>query len=1633
MYPTELMPRIAAIAGARPDAPAVRGEAGTVTYGRLRADAGRLARRLAARGAGPGTVVAVCLPRGAGLVTALLGVLEAGAAYLPLDPGQPPARLRHMLDAAGAGLVLATGHAGLFEEAMDPEGDGPLAEPAAAHPEDLAYIVYTSGSTGEPKPVAVTRRSLDALATAAGARYGLSERDTVLQFANPAFDVLAEEVFASLAAGAAIVPAPDEGITPRALEGLIARHGVTVANLPTPYWTAWTRDLRAAPSSLRLLVVGSEAGRADTLAAWQAVTAIPVINAYGLSETTVTATAANLPPAAELDAPVLPVGEPLRGCVTRVLDAELAAAEEGELYIGGALLARGYHGRPALTAERFVPDPFGSGERLYRTGDLVRRGPHGLEFLGRADGQVKIRGHRVEPMEVAAALAAHPDLADAHVTARDGDLIGYAVPRDARAVPTPAALREHLATRLPAYMVPSAYVVLDVLPLGRNGKVDAAALPAPARRSAPAAEPPATPAEEALCRIWREVLELDALGATDDLREFGAHSLTAVRVAAAIETELGATVTLREVFAAATVRELAALAAARASGPAEDGFEPEDGPGPPPLHDELSLQQEQVWFLNRLAPDSIAYHTPTTIRVRGPLDLDVLDRVVTEIARRHEILRTTFAETGGRPAQTPHPPGPVTARRADLRHLPPGEREARFEELFAAELRRPFDLGALPLIRWTAVRLGEDEWELILVEHHLVHDGWSFAMLMRDLRELYTAYREGRESPLPEPRSSYRDHARRQRRDLDAGRMDDALARWRERLAGLPAPVAPPADRPRGGVAAYTGGMLRIELPPTLPGALRETSRRLGVSLFTTMYAGFAALLHRYTGEGDIAIGSAFANRRPPATHDVLGMFVNPVVLRCPVTPEEPFAALAARAAETVLSAADDEAVPFPLIVREVNPGRDPAANPLVAVMFSANDSPLPALDLGGGVTGTVHERGNGGAKTDMNVVVVPRAESQRDGDDRILLMWEYDAALYDEDTVRAIADAYLRLLTDAAAHPERAVAALDLLGGTRREILAAGRGAHVPGGPAAHLAVAARAAATPAAVAIAEPGRAIDYATLTGDAARLAGVLAAHGAGPGEIVAVCLPSGAAQVTAALAVLHTGAAYLALDPANPPERLSWMCRDAGARLAIADTARPDGVTVIDPGARGEPFAPRPVAPGETAYVIYTSGSTGRPKGVAVSHGALAGLIAWHRDAFALTPRDRATLLAGPGFDAAVWETWPALATGAALHVPDHASRVSATAVRAWLAEHEITIAFAPTPLAEAMLALPPVEGPLRILLTGGDRLHLRPPADLPYTLVNNYGPTEATVVTTTGTVGDGTGLPAIGRPRAGLDAHVLDPELAPVPDGAVGELHIGGPALARGYLGRAALTAERFVPDPFGTGTRLYRTGDLVRRRGGVLEFLGRADGQVKIRGHRVELGEITAALLAHPGVTDAHTAVRPDPRTGEPALVAYLTGEKAPGRDELREHLRGWLPGHMIPGAHVVLDAIPVTANGKVDAAALPDPQAAPEPPATVIGGGTEAVIAGIWRRVLGHDRFGARDNFFDVGGHSLLLGRVHHLLTTETGRDVPVVDLFRFPTVAALAGHLERPAEAADGPVPTRRRPARARALRREIGEHA
>ncbi|MCX5150225.1 amino acid adenylation domain-containing protein [Streptomyces sp. NBC_00320] len=1616
-----------------PDAVALVCGEETLRYGELDALGGGLATALRAAGAGPGTPVGVCMKRGIRSVAAMTAIWRAGGVYVPLDPALPEERLRFMAAEAGLHCVLADAATARLAGALGPqvlrvEDAGPDA--AAPHhtpdPRDLAYVIFTSGSTGRPKAVGIEHGAIAAHVAAVREEFGITARDRVLAFSSFSFDASLDQLLTALGCGAALVVRPDDQWLPAQLPSVVERHGITVLNLPPTYWTelafSLTDRTAALLAPLRLLVLGGESVPAAALAPWLArAPQVRVLNAYGPTETTVTATAHEIGAAGNTGR--VPIGRPLgsrRAYVADVHGELVPVGEPGELLIGGPELARGYLGQPALTAQKFVPDPYGGdGGRLYRTGDLVRRLPSGeLEFLGRTDDQVKIRGFRIELGEVEAVLAQCPGVVAAAVAvgadAQGGkSLTGYVVAGPGGPVES-AVLRSFCAGRLPHYAVPADFVALDALPVNASGKLDRAALPAARpdgeraerdRAAAGGAEfiAPRDATERVVAEIWAEVLGVDRVGIDDSFFDLGGHSLLATMAVSRIAERLGREVELRTLFENPRIREFGPLvAAARQAGAAS--VVPVDRSGLLPL----SFAQERMWFLDRMSDVGDEYVLWFSWRMRGGLDRDAWQGALNEVVARHEALRTALVEVDGRPAQRV-----VDGVRVPLvwQSAPPGDDEAvrlaRLREVAVPYATRRFDLAGPPLLRAGVWELDPEDHVAVIAFHHAATDGWSKDVIIGELAESYAARVAGRPAELPPVPVQYGDFAVWQRDRMAGEVLERQLAYWERALAGVPV-LELPTDRPRPAGWSGRGGAVEIDLPKELESALGELARRHGVTRFTVLLAVLQIVLGRWSGQQDVAVGTPVAGRGQVELEGLVGLLVNTVVLRGDLSGEPSFTEFLGRVRESVLGAFDHQEVPFERLVEQLRPERDPSRNPLFQVMFDVQESAaggprVEGLDVEHFVLPW------GSAKFDLTAAFLLYP-------DRFALNVEYASDLFDAATVTRFAGHVGRVLASVVADPEQAVGRLELLSAAEYEELAGAAGS-TAAAPAAPFTVSGAADA----VALLCGDESLTYGELDGLTGGLARALAAAGVRPGTPVGVCLRRGIASVAAMAAIWRAGGVYVPLDPRLPQERLRFMCAEAGVHSVFSDASthalaaglgpRTVSVDTVVP----DPDAPHHTpAPDDLAYVIFTSGSTGRPKAVGVEHHALGAHAAAARELFGITAEDRVLAFASFSFDASLEQVLPALGAGASVLVrPDEVWSVEelAEAVRT----RGVTVMEAtPAYWEEIVARLDAVAGDLkslRLLVTGGEALPSAPLArwfahlpDVP--VVNTYGPTEAVISATAHIVtAPVEGRVAIGRPLGSRRAYVVDALGRLVPVGVPGELLIGGPELARGYLGQPALTAERFVPDPYGgAGGRLYRTGDLVRRRAcGELEFLGRTDDQVKIRGFRIEPAEIEAVLEQHPDVHAATVLVRE--LRGERALVGYAAGQgRGPDAEALAAWCRTLLPGYMVPAAFVLLDALPRTVQGKVDTAALPDPELPAPAPYVTPRTPTEVVTAQIWAEVLGLPEVGIREDFFALGGHSLRAVAAASRLRTAFDCPIQVRDLFDHPTVELLAMEVER-----------------------------
>ncbi|MGH8782250.1 amino acid adenylation domain-containing protein, partial [Paraburkholderia sp.] len=1683
--------RIAAQVDAQPDAialvfPQTDGNVSTLTYRELHAWSARIARACATavkktRRDGERRI-GIAMGRTPALVAAILGVLRADAAYVPLDPAYPDDRLRDIaLDAGLDAIVTTDAERERFAtlvpnirliDAVHARGHGEHGEHAdaiidrAPHPEQLAYVIYTSGSTGRPKGVGITHANLTRLFTAGGRCYTFGPSDVWPLFHSYAFDVSVWELFGSLTHGGRLIVVPhDIARDAPALQRLLREQRVTVLNqTPSAFMPLCEidaqiarRDPSATMATLRYVVFAGEKLDPPALANWfvaREENGVPVpalINMYGITETTVHVTFRLLGRGdiVRADAPSV-IGGPLADLSLTVLDRfgePVPVGAAGELHVGGAGLARGYLGRPGLTASRFVPDPSGApGARVYRSGDVARRLASGdIDYLGRNDSQMKVRGFRIEAGEVEAVLRAHPDVRNVVVLVRDQRLVSWIVPAVGSALAA-EALRAFAARTLPAHMVPSAYVLLDSLPVTQNGKLDRRALPAPEERAAAAPYvAPRDATEAALAMIWQQVLGVERVGAQDDFFLLGGHSLLAVRVISAIRATFGHAPTLRAVFEQPVLADLAVAVREAIRAPqtqiqsqtqtqsvvvAEARVPAQENPQLP-----LSAAQARLWFLWKLDPHSAAYNVNGALQFDGALNRAALQAALDALVARHPALRMRFGETQGAPYQTIGAAGACALRVIDLsdRQGPDVDREVDAQ---LAELARvPFDLTADAPLRATLLRIAADRHVLHLGQHHIVSDDWSVGLLFADFARAYRNVSKGVAASDTTPTSAdaaYRDALRAQAARLADGRDAAQLAYWRDTLAtdtGEDSELALPYDRTRTGARRAPGTRTRVRVPANVANALRTQSRERRTTLFITLLAAFNALLYRYSGQRDIRIGVPLAGRDVPGSAEVAGFFVNTVVIRSELDGAMRADRLVDDVRERLLAAHANQDVPFASVVNAVQPERNLAQTPLFQVLVNYRQRHDFGVSFGDGLRVSALEVDSGEAQFDLMLNIAEAAE-----DGALDLTLTYARDVFDATTIDRLAGNFVGLLAQwgaASRTPEAPLASFALAEAPPDVKRSAARSSHNATDIVSRFIE--QASQRGDAAAISDGAANITYAQLDAWSRAIAADLRRRGVRAETRVGVAMQRSAGLVAALLGVLRAGAAYVPLDPSYPAERLVHIVSDAQLGPIVADAASLEqlatlfaGHTTLDvdalrdaavhPG-HDEPFhAPHPE---QLAYVIYTSGSTGAPKGVGITHRNVARLFDVTTSRFAFDANDVWTLFHSYAFDFSVWEIFGALVHGARLVIVPHWTAREPAAFHQLIRAERVSV-LNQTPSAFTQLIRVDENNTLdslRAVIFGGERLDpaaLARWADAAQTrgvlpaLVNMYGITETTVHVTHRDL-DSAALrdarSVIGAPLDDLTLNVLDADLNRVPLGAAGEIHVGGAGLARGYLGRAALTAERFVPDPFGApGARLYRSGDLARRLAdGDLEYIGRNDHQVKIRGFRIEPGEIQATLLAHPDIRDA-AVLAVDTPTGDKRLVAYLVSTDATAHGD-PERWQTWLaerlPAHMVPSAFVALERFPLTPNGKLDRRALPAPETvSTTAPGAAVAPSTaaEETLLAVWRSVLRRDDIGVTDNFFVIGGDSILSLQIV-AKARDAGLHLTPRQVFEEPTVERLA----------------------------------
>jgi amino acid adenylation domain-containing protein len=1628
-----------------------------LTYGELNARANQLARYLQQLGVGPEVLVGLCLERSLDLIIGLLSILKAGGAYVPLDPAYPQERLAFMLQDVQAPVLLT--QAPLVRDLPQQAGqvvcldqDWPLVSQLAADnlaspttAANLAYIIYTSGSTGVPKGVRITHANLCHYVQALQGSLSITTKDLYCHTASIAFSSSVRQLMLPLTQGASVIIATAEQRTnPLALFEVIKQRNITVIDIVPSYWQHCTRILSQLTSQsrktlldnqLRLILSASEPLPFDIPRNWVEgfQHKAQLINMFGQTETSGIATVYPIP--SELDAPVkvVPLGRPIANTRVYLLDQHLQPIPidvPGELYISSPSLGQGYLNHPALTAEKFIPNPYSSqpGDRLYKTGDQGRYLSDGnIEFLSRTDHQVKLRGYRIELGEIEAVLRQHPVVQEVVVLAREDELgqrslTAYMVPSQTSSLTLVNDLGSFLRGRLPNYMVPAAFIMLEALPLTPNGKLDRRALLATDQarsRLVSGSLEPRTPIEEVLTGIWAQILEIEQVGIHDNFFELGGHSLLATQVISQIREAFQVELPLRSLFEAPTVAGLSDRieTAIRAGQEREiPPIQPAARAGKLPL----SFAQQRLWFLDQLEPGSAAYNLARAVQLQGLLNRVALEQSFNAILQRHEALRTSFKVIEGQPVQVIAAVQNFVLPVVNLQELPKTKQQVETQRLARLTAHQPFDLTQAPLLKAILLQLEPEEHVLLFTMHHIIADGWSAGVLVREVATFYKSFSAKTPIPsLPELPIQYADFAIWQRQWLQGETLETQLDYWKQQLGGSLPVLELPTDRSRPSVQTFTGSRQSWEFPQPLTEALKILSRREGVTLFMTLLAAFKVLLYRYTGQADILVGSPIANRNRPETEKLIGFFVNTLVLRTDLFGNPSFQELLKRVRETTLRAYTHQDLPFEKLVEALQPERSLSYTPLFQVMFGLQHAPIEALKLPG-LTLDVLEVEGEMARYDLTL-------SLTDTEPGLVGTLEYNTDLFDAATIIRMLRHFQTLLESIVTDPYQPLSNLSILTeAERRQLLVTWNStqADYPQEQCIHQLFEVQVERTPDAVAVSFEGQQLTYQELNARANQLAHYLQRLDVRPGALVGVCVERSLEMVIGLLGILKAGGAYVPLDPAYPRERLAFMLDDAQVSVLLAQekliAALPghsakevcldaDWEEIAKPSDR---HSAKTATPEDLAYVIYTSGSTGQPKGVQICHRAVVNILSSLRQVPGLQDQDVFLSVTTLSFDIAALELFLPLTVGARMVVVSQEVAADGAQLLKRLVQSG-AMAMQATPATWRLLLEAGWEGSHQLkILCGGEALPRKLANDLlkrGAALWNLYGPTEATIWSTIYQVEEEDGPVPVGRPIANTQVYILDPSLQPVPIGVLGELYIGGDGLARGYLNRPGLTGERFIQNPYGPGTRLYKTGDLARYRSdGNVEFLGRIDHQVKVRGFRIELGEVETVLNQHQAVQQSVVVTQED-KAANQCLVAYVV--LSPEADLAIPHLRSWLrqklPAYMVPAIFMLLPALPLTPNGKVDRRSLPVPETAQlnlenafEAPRTPI----EEVLATLWSQILSIKQIGVHDNFFELGGHSILATQLVSRICKVFRVELPVRCLFETPTIAGLANSIDK-----------------------------
>ncbi|MFH0957906.1 MAG: amino acid adenylation domain-containing protein [Pseudomonadota bacterium] len=1588
----------------------------------------------------PHTLVGVTMSRSSKVVEALLGIMKSGCAYVPLDPAYPEERLMDILEDTRAPAVCVDSNLSSLFASSSVKTISLDSETTSFHTissdsgqvmdNPMAYVIYTSGSTGKPKGVCCLHNGVTNLLSDFQNRQPLGPGDICSWWTSLNFDVSVYEIFAPLVYGACLIVTPDSVRTsgPDLMDWLYEKR-VTSAYIP-PFMVAdlakWVQK-NPGRSKLKRLLVGVEPIRERTLLSiHDMVPGLVIINGYGPTETTICATLYSISPD-NIVHENTPIGRPVQNTYVRVLNEQRTEVEpgtQGELFIGGIGLAAGYLNRPELTAERFVKDPFSDNPdaRMYKTGDTVLILDDGnLEFLGRTDEQVKLRGFRIELGEIETQLRKIRGVREAVVILRDDGtggslLVAYMVIDEGHSLSL-ELIRDHLKKYLPDYMIPSAFVRLDRVPATPNGKTDKRALPGPDKDNIIQSGllgslGPISPIESKLTSLFEEVLKIDSLGIESNFFTMGGHSLLAVQLVSRIRDTFGVNVALSDVFQAPTPADLAKLI--QSSAPeTPDSDLGKITPGVGLEENGLSFSQMRLWYLDQLEPGTPAYNICLAYKLVGPLDAVSLNKSLAEIVNRHQSLRTVFEKRGSDTAQVISEPKSFAVRFEDLHHIPASGRETEARMLCLQESQRGFDLFKGPLFRCLLLRLDLDQHVLMFTMNHIISDGWSTGIIIRELMDLYSGFASGAPVQLTPLQVQYTDYVRAQKEWMLSDPIKNQLNYWRQRFLTLPEPLNLPIDKPRPAIQSYRGASESMIIDKYLCAKIRALAAKNGATLFMLLLAGFKALLYRYTQQDDVCVGTFVANRSRKELESIVGFFINTVAIRTRLDGETSFDALLAKVRENTLGAYANQDVPFEKILEAINPERSLARTPVFQVMMVLQNMPLPPLELPG-IDCLPIELETFRSNFDVTCWVYEEK-------DRLKIVLDYSTDLFEDTTIQRLLKHFSNLLSEACENSYLRISEVDFIGNDETATLLnsfSGKSRRfIPPDCSVTCMFEGQVSAAPEAIALIDwdddsrSQKETTYSELNNNANMIAKVLYERGASAETNVAIMAHRSRQLIFGIMGILKAGASFLPIDPNHPVERVSFMLDDASSLLLLTDSANlPKIKTIMDkkflPNLREVICLDTDIGNAQSldlannagadmkqaAYAIYTSGSSGQPKGVMVEHGALASFTQSAIDLYGLGPQDRVLQFASPAFDASIEEIFPSLASGASLALRSESMLRSIPYFLTACKDLGITVLDLPTAFWSQLVASvqrgeASLPESLRIVIIGGEQASYETVMTWfnivgeDIRLFNTYGPTEATVVATAIELGEQTSLLSvkklvpIGKPLPHVRTYVLDHNLKPTPIGIQGELFIGGAALARGYINLTERTHENFIPDPYGERAhdRLYKTGDRARyNKDGILEFLGRADRQIKIRGFRVELEEIESALSGFDEIQQAIVVPWEDAPNAW-RLNAFLVPNPSATieSDELRRKLTLELPDFMIPSTFAILEKLPITSTGKIDTQALiasaysfaeaPAPMVPPRNP-------VEKILTEIWSEVFGRDSVGVRDNFFDLGGHSLL-----------------------------------------------------------------